>query len=277
MQLNKTLLIATAGATLAAAAPALASEGGDVGVRIVNGQIDTISIEEGGTDFSGPTQRVFVADFGEFEDGDEAIFSPPPPGLSDTDSFVTNLPGFDTLPDTFTPGVNVGLDVNLDSTFFGSNVVEYDPATDTVGSTSVDVQISFGSALSRTDGSFGTDPLSLPTFSGGGGEFDSGRWHRHYVYAVYDGLDTSTGDLIPPANGVYILEAVLSTEDAGIADSDSIFLVFGVGASESDVEAAEDFLLATIPEPASLALLGVGVYYAIAHAHSVTADRELQS
>ena len=249
----------TAAALLAV--PSLASadgDAGDIAVRIAGGQIETSFVADAdmsGSDFDGPVSRVFVADFGEFEGGDDGdIFAPPPGGFSGEEDFITNLPGFDSAPGTFDPGALVGLDVVTGGTFFGDNLVRYDPPSDSVVSTGADLQINFGNDLRRTDGSFGSDPLYLPAFSGG--EQDAGRWHRHYPFAVYDGLGAD-GDLTAPGAGVYILEAELATLQPGVGSSDPLFIVFGVNSPEADVDAAVDFVTAAIPEPTGLSLLGV--------------------
>jgi hypothetical protein len=260
MQPIKLTALLAVPALLATPALTFAGDEGDIGLRIVNNKIVTTIVadeDNNGNEFDGPVELVFEADFGEFEDGDAAIFSPPPGSFSGTESFITNLPGFDTAPGTFDGGVNVGLDIvtAAGDLLFGDNLVRYNPATNMTEQTTAELQINFGSLLRRTDGSFGSDPLFLPAFNGGGGEQDVGRWHRHLPFAIYDGLDAGTGDLQAPSDGVYILQTELVTEQTGIMNSDPIFIVFGVNTPETQTDAGIDFVEAAIPEPASLGLL----------------------
>ena len=241
------------------AAAQVAGDTGDVGVRVTNGQIQTTLVGDGDAAFTGPPQRVFAADFGEFETGDDpSIYSTPPQG-GGVGSFITNLPGFDSAPGTFTPGVGVGLDVVTGNLLFGDNLVRYDPATNSAVGTPAELQINFGSQLRRTDGSFGSGPLYLAAFNGtGGDEEQNGRWHRHMPFAVYGGLDNTTGDLTAPADGTYILQAELSTLQPGVGTSEPLFIVLGVNTSQDEVASAINFVNSSVPEPSSLALLGVG-------------------
>ena len=251
---SRNLIIAAA---LAAAPVAAYADGdlGDIAVRIADGRIETSLVADADGDlnsFNGPQERVFVADLDEFEDdGDVSVFSPPPGGLPNDAFYVTNTPGFDSDEGTFAPGAFVGLDVVTDAPALGDNLALYNPATNAIEPTAVELQASFASDVVRTDGSFGGGPLFLPAFQ-------SGSWHRHYVFAAFDGLDPQTGDLTPPPTGVYILEAELATQQPGVLDSDPIYVVFGVGANDAEIDAAVDFLEANvIPEPAAASLLAV--------------------
>ena len=247
----------------AVAAPSLAFAGdeGDIGLRIVDGAIQTTVVGDDngtGNEFDGPTERVFIADFGEFEDGDPDIFADPFPGTSETDDFVTNIPGFDSQPLTFLPGANVGIDIQTDSPLFGDNLTRFD-GTDAIA-TGVELQASFGNMFRRTNGPDGS-PLFLPAFTGStdpDSEQDAGRWHRHYSFALFGGVDNTNGNLVAPGDGVYLLEFEIATEQPGIDTSDSGFIVFGVGSTEAEVDEAVEFLEATIPEPTSAAVLAIG-------------------
>ena len=240
------------------AAAQVAGDTGDVGLRITGGRIQTTLVGDGDNAFGGPQRRVFAADFGEFETGDDPdIYSGAPQG-GGIGSFITNLPGFDSAPGTFAPGANVGLDVVTGDLLFGDNLVRYDPATDSAVSTPAELQINFGGDLRRTDGSFGGGPLYLAAFNGGTGEEQNGRWHRHLPFAVYGGVDNTTGDLTAPADGTYILQAELATLQPGVGTSQPLFVVLGVNTSQDEVAAAVNFVNASVPEPSSLALLGVG-------------------
>lgn len=61
--------------------------------------------------------------------------------------------------------------------------------------------------------------------------------------------------LLDPANGIYVVEAVLTT-NVGLADSDPIWWVFNLGLDEVAHEAAEEYVEnVLVPEPTSLVLL----------------------
>ena len=251
-------------------APAFASaqaapDEGDIGLRLRNGRLDTTLVgEDDPNGFAGPTVRTFAAFLGtrETNTGNPSIYSPPPGGQSGTETFVTNTPGFDSLPGTFATGTSVGLDITS-PTLLPSNVVRYDPATNSLVPTAVNVQAFFSqpAALGRTTDPAGSDPLYLPVFSGQSDEQEGGRYHRHYNYALFEGgPDPTTGDLMPPsAPGVYVLEADLASTQAGVGRSDPFFLVFGFQTPGEDSVAAINYLNANVvPEPASLGLIGLG-------------------
>ena len=251
-------LIAPAALALLPAAASAQLDAGDVGLTVESGRIVTNLIPEDGGDAS--PRRVFVGELGVFEDeGDGAIFPPPVAGGVPT----TNTPGFDSEAGTFAVGQSVGLDV-LSNALLDRPVVRYDPAADALAATGVDVQVSFtNSNITRTNGETtatgSAGVLFLPVFSGGGGEQDAGRFHRHYNFALFDGIDGGTGALLAPADGVYVLEADLDYTGTDIASSDPFLFVFGVNAPDADVREAVDFLNANVvPEPTGLAAVAVG-------------------
>ena len=247
-------VLATAAAAAVALAPQAALADGDIGdvaVRLDGSQLETSLVADADGDnnsFNGPAERVFVADLDEFETGDDGdVFSDTPPGVDGSSDFVTNTPGFDSDEGTFAAGTLIGLDVVGSSPLTGDNFTRYDPASDSLVSTTAELQVSFGNQLRRTDGSFGDDALLLPAFA-------NGSWHRHYVFAVYGGLDNQTGDLQAPSAGVYVLEATL--DSPALDGSDPLFFVFGVQSPEEEIDAAVAFLESSVvPEPATATAL----------------------
>ncbi|MEO0477358.1 MAG: PEP-CTERM sorting domain-containing protein, partial [Planctomycetota bacterium] len=234
---------------------------GDIGLRLENNKIVTTVVGDGVDPFGDAEERVFEAVLDDFESGADAdIFSPPPTGLTGTENFVTNLPGFDTSAGLFSTGSTVGIDITT-PTLLSESLMRFDGSG--LVSTAVDLQASFDTSFTRTDGTnSGSAILSLPVFSSGLGEQDAGRWHRHYVWALYEGLDGNSGDLLAPSNGVYVLELDVVTDESGIDASDPLFIVFGVGVPESQTDAALEYVENNVvPEPTSaLALLaGAGL------------------
>ena len=60
-----------------------------------------------------------------------------------------------------------------------------------------------------------------------------------------------------PATGAYAVKLSLSTDEPGIADSLPFFIVHNFGFSEMDFEAGVEAFAAAIPEPGTLALVGM--------------------
>lgn len=243
-------------------------DAGDVGLAIDNGKIVTglIAEEEGGDggDTIPDRRRVFIGEVGVFEDeGDDIVFSPRPG--NDAGAPSTNTPGFDSNPGTFAVGQSLGLDI-LSNDLIDSPVVRYDVGSDSLVSTTVDVQASFTSArITRTTGNTPQDTtegpsgvILLPVFDEDEGD-GSGRWHRHYNFSLFDGIDGTSGDLIAAGDGVYVLEADIDYTGTEFADTDPFFFVFGVGRPDLEVQAAVDFLNANVvPEPTGLAAIALG-------------------
>ncbi|MEM8874751.1 MAG: PEP-CTERM sorting domain-containing protein [Planctomycetota bacterium] len=251
---------------MALPAIAFAGEEGDIGLRLNSaGQIETTLTAEGSGDFTGPTERVFVSELeteglGEFD----PVFSPLPPGVSVP---TGNTPGFDSPDNTFAIGSEVGLDIFTPSVL-SDNFVGYDPIADAFTTvpdgTGVQFFFSSPSALARTTEPVASTDLLLPVFDGSSpsDETGPGRWHRHYVISIFGGIDDTSGDLLAPAGGVYVLEFDVITTDPSVLDSEPTFVVFGVGEEgidfeDADLDAAVALVEATIPEPASLGLLGL--------------------
>ncbi|MEM6313310.1 MAG: PEP-CTERM sorting domain-containing protein [Planctomycetota bacterium] len=270
------LLAATA--AVIPASFAIADGGGDIGLRPVGGVIETTPTPEDSGIFDGPVERVFVSEFeveGDPSDPatDNDIFSELP--TLPTGIPTGNTPGFDSPAGGagFADGTLVGIDL-FTPELLPENFMLYNPGTDGVESVGPDagLQMFFQSPgkLARTNvapGPTGSTDLFLPVFSGGGGEQDAGRWHRHYVFSIFGDVDA--GVLQEPDGGIYILEFDIlnidNIDDQNIlAASEPTFIVFGVGSelngdfTDEELDEAVEFLeTQVIPEPASLGLLGV--------------------
>lgn len=93
-------------------------------------------------------------------------------------------------------------------------------------------------------------PVTGPRFIGQANS--SGNVHSHIDFALNPlSLDT-------PAYGAYGLLMELTTDEPGIANSDPFYIVFNFGLEAPQFDQAVGAFAARIPEPASLALAGLG-------------------
>ena len=264
------LTAATLGVS-ALALPALAQDAGDIGLTVVNGQIQTNLIaEEGGGTFV--PERVFLAEFGEAEseggsgsDGGPNVF-PPAPDLP----FVTNTPGFDSPTGTFTPGTAVNFTVQSGPLNADGDLRVYDPTSDSYISTDLagGPGLPGGSVMESLGISFNAAPVETnPTVPGNvtfptQQVFSDGRYHRHFIFTLLPVDDpNSTDPMFIGDDGVYLLELVASTTTAGIDDSDPFFILLPFGVDEDSAEFANAVTAANalVPEPTSALLLaGLG-------------------
>jgi len=90
-------------------------------------------------------------------------------------------------------------------------------------------------------------PVSGP---GGIGQSVAGELHTHIEFTL-DPLSFDTAEY-----GAYGLLVELTTDAAGIANSDPFYIVFNFGLAEATFEEAVEAFAAQVPEPTSLTLVG---------------------
>ena len=108
-----------------------------------------------------------------------------------------------------------------------------------------------GGGLTVTDSTVG--PVSG---TGIIGDADAlGDVHTHIDFTLQPGQFDELNN--PPA-GAYALLMELTTDEPGIANSDSFYIVFNYGLDEPAFEEAVADFAAVVPEPTSLAIAGIG-------------------
>jgi len=218
-RIKHTILGAAAAGLTGLAAPAAAQHGhSDIEFGYSGGQIDVEFGDEG---------RVFEGEF-------------PTSGLFER---FTDDPGFGSEPAEglgVNPGDIIGFDV-LGGLVYHDGT-GFAPATAT---------------LSLIDALDAVLPLTASSPGGAGvvgqagsgdGSPGSAEIHEHIDFELSEGA----------SQGAYGFLMSLNTDAQGIADSESFFLVFNFGLEEEVFEGAVGDFAAIVPEPASLALVGLG-------------------
>jgi len=234
--MRNSMMIPAAVLIAAASGTALAGDL-DVWVSFQGGQIALGSADKGTNPVTfTPGVRVFEAEFGELP-----LF----PNLA-------NEPGFYT--ETLPAGTGIGLNiVDALRSWNGSNF-------DTIPTQTMSI---FGEPF--PDGDVATTP-------GTAGGFVPGF---QFIEADANGFfdDHPVFQLNNQADGVYLLTLELFTDAAGIANSDTVFMVFGSNldgtfgddvAFEETIEAAVDYVnTVIIPTPGTIGLFGLAGFAAV--------------
>jgi len=186
------------------AAPSFADAGhaGDIALFLSPVGAKEFRIETGLLPAKGdaiPGERVFASEMGEA-------------GVP----HATDEPGFDAEPGTFEPGSSLTFACPEGLFLFTGDGVA--PA----GSERLEISFLF---LTRTVGSSPVDgfPLLVP---------GDGGWHRHFVYRA---IRTDGG---MPQPSIYVLPMALASNQAGVATSETFWIVFNDGRDEKEHEAA---------------------------------------
>lgn len=158
---------------------------------------------------------------------------------------VTDAPGFDSEADTFPADSRVGFDLL-------APLKQWDGTT-FVTEPTYKMQLEFDDGITEHSAQTGTglvNGFDLPLTTGN-------AFHRHYTFSLRDGSDDVLA--LPTGKGVYLLEMSMWSDDASIEASEPFWIVFNFGETEPTHDAAVEYVETNIvPEPASLALLGVG-------------------
>ena len=225
-------------------------DGGDIGLAIEGGQITTFLISESGA--PDEPSRLFEAELGESE-YEDAEGGDPTSGGSDVfqfsapfsvDSFVTNVPGFDSGAGVFDPAATVSFEI--------LSFTVYDPSSDSfiattrTGTRGGSVVEALGatfqadSVLSNAGGP-GLDPGLVSTTLPELAVFPNGRYHRHFLFSLLPADNTDPANPLPLADpGVYLLTLTVRTSEAGVAESEPFGILFAFDVGEAEEEAADE-------------------------------------
>jgi len=196
----------------------------DIWLRPVNGQIVTGSITEGtpGTPLN-EVERVFGAELGE-----DPLFP-----------FSAFEPGFQALAGPLTAGMTWSFNITSPLGQWNGNGFDLPDET---------MRLDFGPATATTGAGF------VPGFSFNG--FSDGLIHEHFDFTLLPG---AVGD---PDAGIFLLALEFSGVNGATsyAASDPVYLVFNLGQSEEDHEAAIEWVQGNlVPAPGALSLLALSV------------------
>jgi len=215
----------------------------DITPRVVNNRLQTDATDDG-TGVATSNVRVFGYDFQEEIDDPYFIadpgFNTPAGGLPPASQLFFSIPGASAS----------GLTRSL-SYWNGSGPVSFGPVP-----SSEALRLELGSQSLTITGTT-TAPqagFALGTAAAGG------SFHRHLGSALLgaDGNATA-GDGVVPANGIYVIPMALSSSEAGVQGSPTIWVVYNNGLSEAVHDVAIDHIEANVvPEPASAGLLMLG-------------------
>ncbi len=192
--------------------------------------------EDGGGD--GLHGGDFAVMLGTSPGGQALVISPTVLGadLSADNSFATDEPGYDSDPGTFDPGSSIGFNILQPLALWnGSGFDDLNPTIDET----LAITYAFSAAnIDRRDTAAGpVDGFTVPV----NGE---GAWHRHLTYTLLGDGGSITD---APDDGIYKLALALFASDDNIADSNPFSIVFNLGLSENEHDAAIAFAL----QPAS--------------------------
>lgn len=164
----------------------------------------------------------------------------------------TDDPGFDTeeLPNGLMPNDIIGFNILGPLVYHDGNGFASVPT-----GAAITIEDALSSVLIIDSATTTASGIVAQAFDAGGGRGDV---HAHVDFSLTPtSLDT-------PEYGAYGVLMQLTTDRVGILDSDPFYLVFNFGLEEDELlpgphfhDAVEDFA-AAVPEPSSLALLGLG-------------------
>lgn len=159
-------------------------------------------------------------------------------GEDPNDPYYSEDPGFDTAVGAFSAGSSIGFE-------FMRAVAKWN------GSTFVNVANTFtaskavgGTTLSATSGSGWAPGFSLDVAS-------DGTWHEHFGWTL-NGIGSAN-----PETGVYRLAIRMVTSNTSLTASDEFWVIVNNGDTELNHDAAIDYAIQTVPEPATMTALGL--------------------
>jgi len=168
---------------------------------------------------------------------------------TDPGPYVSEAPGFDSLPGLLTPTEQIGFNV-LQSLLYWDGDELIEPGS------GVTLSLLFGTGTPRPSRDVTQASGSLAGFSLGGGGFDEndnyvGNFHKHFDFELSSGA---------PVGAYGVLLQLTPINTSRFAASDPFLLVFNRGLGAEDFEAGVDAMvqLTAVPEPSSVALAGLG-------------------
>lgn len=200
-------------------------------------------------EYDGGKIAIEFGDEGQVFEGDFATEDVPLEFLLEQ---FTDDPGFDSeeLPNGLTPGDVIGFDVTGPLVYHdGSGFM---PVASGV---SIEITNPLNATFSVTSSTTSFNvPIAAAVDDGNG----RGDIHTHVDFEL---LPNNGDDSNDPPLGAYGILAELTSSNGGIANSDPFYIVFNFGLEEGEGEAFEtavEEFAALVPEPTSLALLGLG-------------------
>ena len=245
---NRSIAVAV---LIAAAASARAQEAphGDLSPRVTGGRI-VVDEHVDGTGLTASDQRVFAYDFQEDPDNPFAIDDPgfnalPGSGLP-ADSRVGFLPV--ALPSQLN-AVGLAYWNGSDVDAAGDPVFGAGPAGQSLTLNFLSINRTFTAASAPASALFGP------------GVESNGAFHTHLI-SLLNGPDGNPDptDGFAPADGIYVLSFSVISNAGGIDASAPLLMVYNNGLTEEQHDAAIDYAASTVPEPTSLAVLGLGAF-----------------
>ncbi|MEO0715572.1 MAG: hypothetical protein AAFY58_01130 [Planctomycetota bacterium] len=144
---------------------------------------------------------------------------------------VADEPGFDNFAGTFAPASEIA--ANFMSELTAWNGTDLSPAAESL-------IFEFGPESFTSSTGF-VPGIGIPVEA-------NGEWHNHYDMLISDAL----------AIGVYVMEMELVSTQTGLAGSESFWFVFNNGDSETNHDAAIDYVESVlVPTPAAATMFAV--------------------
>lgn len=173
---------------------------------------------------------------------------------TDPGPYVSEAPGFDSLPGLLTPTEQIGFNV-LQSLLY------WDGEELTAPGSGIGLSLLFGTGDPRPSRDVTQVSGSQAGFSLGGGglvtgqddeEIYVGNFHKHFDFELSSGA---------PVGAYGVLLQLTPINTSRFAASDPFLLVFNRGLGAEDFEAGVDAMVqvTAVPEPSSIALAGLGV------------------
>ena len=169
---------------------------------------------------------------------------------TDPGPYVSEAPGFDSLPELLTPTEQIGFNVLQSLLYWDGDAL-------TAPGSGVTLSLLFGTGSPRSSRDVTQASGSLTGFSLGGGGLDEeenyvGNFHKHFDFELSSGA---------PVGAYGVLLELTPAGSSTFTKSDPFLIVFNRGLADPAFEAGVDAMVevTAVPEPSSVALAGLGV------------------